>query len=109
MRIERIELRHTKMELVSLFETSLGVELFEERIIVRVDRDGVTGWGEWVVEPIPSYSYETLQTAFCSTYMVHLVALKGTFCTHYSCSWSPSYSYHKSTIKTLVFKRLWIL
>ena len=48
MRIERIELLHTKMELASLFETSLGVELFEQRINVRVDRDGVTGWGEWV-------------------------------------------------------------
>lgn len=64
MRIERIELRHTKMELVSPFETSLGVELFEEHIIVRVDAEGVTGWGECVVEPSPSYSYETLQTAW---------------------------------------------
>jgi o-succinylbenzoate synthase len=64
MRIEQIELRHTKMELVSPFETSLGVELFEEHIIVRVNSDGVTGWGEVVVEPSPSYSYETLQTAW---------------------------------------------
>lgn len=64
MRIERIELRHTKMELVSPFETSLGVELYEEHIIVRVDGDGVSGWGECVVEPSPSYSYETLQTAW---------------------------------------------
>jgi o-succinylbenzoate synthase len=64
MRIDRVELRHTKMELVSPFETSLGVELYEEHIIVRVDGDGVTGWGECVVEPSPSYSYETLQTAW---------------------------------------------
>ena len=64
MRIEKIELRHTKMELVSPFETSLGVELFEEHIIVQIDADGVTGWGECVVEPSPSYSYETLQTAW---------------------------------------------
>jgi o-succinylbenzoate synthase len=64
MRIDRIELRHTKMELVSPFETSLGVELFEEHIIVRVDAEGVTGWGEVVVEPSPSYSYETLGTAW---------------------------------------------
>lgn len=64
MKIERIELRHTKMELVSPFETSLGVELFEEHIIVRVDAEGVAGWGECVVEPSPSYSYETLQTAW---------------------------------------------
>ena len=52
------------MELVSPFETSLGVELFEEHIIVRIDSDGITGWGECVVEPSPSYSYETLQTAW---------------------------------------------
>jgi len=64
MRIDRIELRHTKMELVSPFETSLGVELFEEHIIVRVDANGISGWGECVVEPTPSYSYETLQTAW---------------------------------------------
>ena len=64
MKIERIELRHTKMELVSPFETSLGVELFEEHLIVRIDAGGITGWGEVVVEPSPSYSYETLQTAW---------------------------------------------
>jgi len=64
MRMNRVELRHTKMELVSPFETSLGVELYEEHILVRVDGDGVSGWGECVVEPTPSYSYETLQTAW---------------------------------------------
>jgi O-succinylbenzoate synthase len=52
------------MELVSPFETSLGVEVYEEHIIVRVDADAVAGWGECVVEPAPSYSYETLQTAW---------------------------------------------
>jgi len=64
MKIEKIELRHTKMELVSPFETSLGIELFEEHLIVRVDTDGVTGWGECVVEPSPSYSSETIKTAW---------------------------------------------
>src|SRR5664279_2830599 len=64
MKIENIELRHTKMELVSPFETSLGVELFEEHLMVRIDAGGLTGWGEVVVEPTPSYSYETLQTAW---------------------------------------------
>lgn len=64
MLINRIELRHTKMELVSPFETSLGVELFEEHIMVRVDGEGFSGWGECVVEPTPSYSYETLTTAW---------------------------------------------
>lgn len=64
MKIENIELRHTKMELVSPFETSLGVELYEEHIMVRIDSEGLSGWGEVVVEPSPSYSSETLTTAW---------------------------------------------
>jgi O-succinylbenzoate synthase len=64
MRIERIELRHIKMVLVSPFVTSMGTEYDEEHIIVRVDADGVTGWGESVAEGTPFYSYETVQTAW---------------------------------------------
>ncbi|MDP2914289.1 MAG: o-succinylbenzoate synthase [Candidatus Aminicenantes bacterium] len=64
MRIDRIEIRHTKMELVTSFETSMGVETHEEHIIVRVDGEGVTGWGECVVEDTPLYSSETVQTAW---------------------------------------------
>jgi O-succinylbenzoate synthase len=64
MRIERIELRHIKMELVSPFVTSMGTEYDEEHIIVRVDCNGITGWGESVAEGTPFYSYETVQTAW---------------------------------------------
>ncbi len=64
MRIDRIELRHIKMVLVSPFVTSMGTEYDEEHIIVRVDADGVTGWGESVAEGTPFYSYETVQTAW---------------------------------------------
>lgn len=64
MRIERIELRHIKMELVSPFVTSMGTEYDEEHIIVRMDAEGVTGWGESVAEGTPFYSYETVQTAW---------------------------------------------
>jgi O-succinylbenzoate synthase len=64
MRIDRIELRHIKMQLVAPFETSMGVETHEEHIIVRVDGEGVTGWGESVAEGTPFYSYETVQTAW---------------------------------------------
>ena len=52
------------MELVSPFVTSMGTEYDEEHIIVRVDADGVTGWGESVAEGTPFYSYETVQTAW---------------------------------------------
>ena len=64
MRIERIEIRHTRMELVTSFETSMGVESHENHIMVRVDGEGVTGWGECVVEEKPLYSSETVQTAW---------------------------------------------
>ncbi|UCH11800.1 MAG: o-succinylbenzoate synthase [Fidelibacterota bacterium] len=64
MLIDRIELRHVQLELVRPFETSLGVETHEEHIIVRVDSEGATGWGECVVEPLPAYSPETVATAW---------------------------------------------
>jgi len=64
MKIERIELRHIKMELVSPFTTSMGTEYDEEHIIVRVDGEGLTGWGESVAEGTPFYSYETVTTAW---------------------------------------------
>jgi O-succinylbenzoate synthase len=64
MRIERIELRHFNMPLVAPFETSFGVETEEEHIIVRVDSEGITGWGECVAMATPFYSYETTQTAW---------------------------------------------
>jgi O-succinylbenzoate synthase len=64
MLIESIELRHIRMELVSPFVTSMGTEYDEEHIIVRIDGEGVTGWGESVAEGTPLYSYETVQTAW---------------------------------------------
>lgn len=62
--IDRIELRLIKMPLTAPFETSFGVELVEEHIIVRVDGEGATGWGECVASDGPWYSYETNQTAW---------------------------------------------
>jgi O-succinylbenzoate synthase len=64
MRIERVELRHVKMTLVAPFVTSMGVETDEEHIIVRVDGEGLTGWGECVASAAPFYSYETTETAW---------------------------------------------
>jgi len=64
MRIERIEIRHIKMDLVSPFVTSMGTEYDEEHIIVSIDAEGVKGWGESVAEGTPFYSYETVPTAW---------------------------------------------
>ena len=64
MKIEKIEFRHIKMELISPFTTSMGTEYDEEHIIVRIDGEGFTGWGESVAEGTPFYSYETVTTAW---------------------------------------------
>jgi len=64
MRIERVEMFYTKMELVSPFETSMGVETHEHHIQVRVDGEGLAGWGESVVSDTPHYSPETVETAW---------------------------------------------
>jgi o-succinylbenzoate synthase len=64
MKIDSIEIRHIKMILVSPFVTSMGTEYDEEHIIVRIDGEGITGWGESVAEGTPFYSYETVTTAW---------------------------------------------
>lgn len=64
MQIEHISLYHIKMELVSPFRTSMGVEYDEEHIIYKVESEGITGWGESVAEATPFYSYETVTTAW---------------------------------------------
>jgi O-succinylbenzoate synthase len=64
MNIDRIELRHLQMPLTAPFETSFGVETDRHCLIVRVDADGLTGWGECPVEATFGYSYETTTTAW---------------------------------------------
>ena len=64
MKIENIELRHIKMPLVSPFATSMGTDFDVEHIIVRIDAEGLTGWGECVAEATPFYSGETVATAW---------------------------------------------
>jgi O-succinylbenzoate synthase len=64
MKIDRIELRHTKMELVSPFITSMGTEKDIEHIIIKIESEGITGWGECVAEANPYYTYETIKTAW---------------------------------------------
>jgi O-succinylbenzoate synthase len=64
MLIEKVQLSHIKLVLVSPFATSMGTEFDVEHIIVRVEADGVIGWGECVAPASPYYSYETVQTAW---------------------------------------------
>ncbi|MBI3960558.1 MAG: o-succinylbenzoate synthase [Chloroflexi bacterium] len=64
MKIERIELRRIYLPYVRRFETSGWYEDGSFAIIVRVDADGVTGWGEAPVSDGPWYNEETYQTAW---------------------------------------------
>ncbi len=64
MRLERIELLHLRMPLRSPFETSFGSEAERDCLIVRVDAEGLVGWGECAADRWPGYSYETAGTAW---------------------------------------------
>src|ERR1039458_289465 len=64
MKIERIELRELRMPLVHFFETSFGRTTTRRIVLVRVDAEGVTGWGEVTAGEEPFYSYETPETAW---------------------------------------------
>ena len=64
MKIERLELRLLKLPLVHFFETSFGRVDDKHFIVVRVDGEGATGYGECVAEQDPYYSAETNETAW---------------------------------------------
>ena len=52
------------MPLVAPFETSFGVTTQRECVLVSVQSEGLTGWGECAVDRDPGYSYETTGTAW---------------------------------------------
>ena len=64
MHITHVHLHHISLPYVHPFETSFGRELSREAILVAVESDGLTGWGECVAGSGPWYSYETVETAW---------------------------------------------
>ncbi len=64
MKIDSIILHHLSMPLVAPFETSFGVTTQRECILVTIQSEGLTGWGECAVDRDPGYSYETTGTAW---------------------------------------------
>ena len=64
MKINRIELREIQMPLVHFFETSFGRTTTRRIVLVRVDADDLTGWGEVTAGEEPFYSHETPETAW---------------------------------------------
>lgn len=64
MKIERIDLYHVSMRLVSPFVTSFGPQQQRDCLIIAVHTEGLVGWGESVATNDPGYSYETTGTAW---------------------------------------------
>ncbi len=64
MKIDSLALYHLRMPLVAPFETSFGREVDRECIVVSIESDGLTGWGECVATRDPGYNYETAVTAW---------------------------------------------
>lgn len=64
MKIEAVELRVLKMRLLTPFRTSFGVQQDRYPLLVRLEIDGRSQWGECVAGEGPWYSYETVETAW---------------------------------------------
>jgi len=64
VKIDCIELRELRLPLVHFFETSFGRTTTRRIVLVRVQADGLTGWGEVTCGEEPFYSYETPETAW---------------------------------------------
>src|SRR5450432_1357922 len=58
MKIERVILRQLRMPLVHFFETSFGRTYHRDIVIVEVQSDGLSGWGEVTAGENPFYNEE---------------------------------------------------
>ena len=63
MRIDQIELRVIRLPYRTPFKTSFANESQKVTVIVTVRSDGVEGYGEGVMDPLPMYREETLTGA----------------------------------------------
>ncbi len=62
MKIDSITLYPLRMPLVAHFETSFGRIYDRECVLVKMEAEGLTGWGECAADRDPGYSYETTGT-----------------------------------------------
>ncbi len=62
MKFSKITLYPLKMPLVAHFETSFGRIYERECVLVKIESEGLTGWGECAADRDPGYSYETTGT-----------------------------------------------
>jgi O-succinylbenzoate synthase len=64
MRIDNIVLREIRMPLVRPFETSFGVTRDRRILLVEVQSEGLTGWGECTAGERPFFSGESTDSAW---------------------------------------------
>jgi len=64
MKVESVEISVLELPYVHFFETSFGREHDRRFILVKVQAEGLTGWGECVASDKPLYSEETTETAW---------------------------------------------
>ena len=63
MRIDEIELRVIHLPYRSVFKTSFAAESSKTAVITTVRSDGIEGYGEGVMDPLPHYREETIAGA----------------------------------------------
>lgn len=64
MKIDSIMLREIRMPLVRPFETSFGRTTDRRILLVELQSEGITGWGECTAGEHPSFSEESTDTAW---------------------------------------------
>src|SRR6201996_1315162 len=67
MKIEAIHLREIAMPLAHPFETSFGVTTQRRILLVELECEGVSAWGECVAGEHPYFSDEMIDTAWIIT------------------------------------------
>lgn len=61
--IDHIDQLIVRLPFVKPFSTSTATWTCKEALLLRIESEGVTGWGECVADPDPYYAYETTSTA----------------------------------------------
>ncbi|HUV97438.1 MAG TPA: hypothetical protein VMV98_08200, partial [Acidobacteriaceae bacterium] len=64
MKIDAIILRELRVPLVRPFETSFGVTHDRRILLVEIQSEGLTGWGECTAGEHPNFSEESCETAW---------------------------------------------
>src|SRR5215469_17899604 len=67
LNIDAIHMREINMPLAYPFETSFGVTTGRRILLVEIESDGLTAWGECVAGEHPYFSDEMIDTAWIVT------------------------------------------